>query len=35
MPRGFSTLWLGPATKPSSDNAIMKRSLGMFYLGRK
>jgi hypothetical protein len=27
IPRGFSTLWLGPATNPSSDIAIFKRSL--------
>ena len=26
MPSGLSTLWLGPATKPSSDIEILKRS---------
>lgn len=29
MPSGFSTLWSGPATKPSSDMEILKRRLGM------
>src|SRR5882672_3049755 len=27
IPSGLSTLWLGPATKPSSDIEILKRSL--------
>jgi hypothetical protein len=27
IPRGLSTLWLGPATNPSSDIEILKRSL--------
>ena len=29
IPRGLSTLWLGPATKPSSDIEILKRSFDM------
>jgi hypothetical protein len=29
MPSGLSTLWSGPATKPSSDMEILKRSLGI------
>jgi hypothetical protein len=32
IPRGLSTLWLGPATNPSSDIEILKRSLDTFYL---
>jgi hypothetical protein len=27
IPSGLSTLWLGPATNPSSDIEILKRSL--------
>ena len=32
IPSGLSTLWSGPATKPSSDIEILKRSLDMPYL---
>ena len=31
-PSGSSTLWLGPATKPSSDIEILNRTLGTFNL---
>src|SRR6187397_2079004 len=31
MPSGSSTLWLGPATKPSSDIEIWKRSFDMIH----
>jgi hypothetical protein len=30
-PSGFATLWLGPATKPSSDIEIVKRNLDTFF----
>src|SRR5689334_15146318 len=32
IPSGFSTLWPGPATKPSSDIEILKRSLDKGHL---
>src|SRR5712691_4557415 len=35
IPRGLSTLWRGPATKPSSDIEIWKRSLDTWYLALK
>jgi len=35
IPRGLSTLWLGPAANPSSDIEILKRSLDTSYLPRK
>jgi hypothetical protein len=35
IPSGFSTLWLGPATKPPSDIEILKRSLDMSHLARE
>jgi hypothetical protein len=35
IPSGWSTLWLGPAMKPSRDIEIVKRSLDIFYLRRK
>jgi len=34
IPSGWSTLWLGPATNPSSDIEIAKRSLDTSYLPR-
>ena len=35
IPRGFSTLWLGPATKPSSDIDILTRSLDTAFLPQR
>lgn len=35
IPRGLSRLCLGPATKPSSDIEILKRSLDNPYLSRE
>jgi hypothetical protein len=35
IPSGFSTLWRGPATKPSNDIEILKRSFDKCYLALK